>query len=63
MTCNVLVTYALAGKLGYEAAQRIYQSAVAAGSGVRDHVIEQEIISGEELDQLLSPEHLLKLGF
>ena len=60
---DVLVTYALAGKLGYEAAQRVYLAAVDAGSTVRDHVLQQGIVTGDELDQLLSPEHLLKLGF
>lgn len=60
---DVLVTYALAGKLGYEAAQRTYLAAVEAGCTVRDHVLTQGIVTGDELDQLLSPEHLLKLGF
>lgn len=60
---DVLVTYALAARLGYERAQEIYLSARESDCTVRTYVLENHILTEDELGLLLSPENLLKLGF
>jgi aspartate ammonia-lyase len=56
-----LVT-ALNPRLGYAAATAIAQEAQATGRGVAELVLEHQLLTGAELDELLSPERLANLS-
>ncbi len=58
-----VVTHVLAGRFGYERAAKIFREARRAGKRVEQYVVEMNFISGQELNRLLSPENILKLGF
>jgi len=58
-----IVTHVIAGKFGYERAGQICRTALAAGEKVEKNVVKAGLISEAELDTLLSPENILKLGF
>jgi len=60
---DVLVTYAIAGERGYEQAQELYLAARDAGIAVRSYVLREGVYTEEQLDRLVSPENLLRLGF
>ena len=53
---------ALVPELGYEAASALVQRAVQAGRSVREQVLAEGSLSGEQLDELLSAESVLRLG-
>jgi aspartate ammonia-lyase len=53
---------ALLPALGYDGAAEVAAKAVATGRTIRATVIEEGILSAEELDQLLSPEAVTRLG-
>ncbi len=58
-----IVTHVIAGKFGYDRAGQICRSAHEAGERVSEYILKAELISKAELDRLLSPENILKLGF
>ena len=58
-----IVTHVIAGKLGYDRAGQIYRAAHAVGEKVEEYVLKEGLIPADELDRLLSPENILKLGF
>ncbi len=53
---------ALVERIGYPAAQQIALDAGRSGRSVREVVIEQGILTGEEFDKLISPENVTRLG-
>jgi peptidoglycan biosynthesis protein MviN/MurJ (putative lipid II flippase) len=53
---------ALVPELGYEAASELVERAQQAGRSVREHVLAEGILSGDQLDELLSAESVLRLG-
>jgi aspartate ammonia-lyase len=53
---------ALVPELGYEAASALVQRALQAGRSVREQVLAEGSLSGEQLDELLSAESVLRLG-
>jgi aspartate ammonia-lyase len=53
---------ALVPELGYEAASALVQRALQAGRSVREQVLAEGSLSGEQLDELLSAEAVLRLG-
>ena len=57
---SIGIVTALVPRLGYEVASQIAKTALATGKGVYDVVLEQELLSREELDQLLNPEALAR---
>ena len=54
-----LVT-ALNPVLGYETSTRLAKKALESGASVYDLVLEQKLLSQEELDTILAPERMLK---
>lgn len=60
---NSVVVYVLAGKMGYEEAGKIYKEALDKNILLYDYLIENKLIDKSELDSLLTPENILKLGF
>jgi len=58
-----IVTHVIAGKFGYERAGQICRTALAAGEKVEEYVLKAGLISEAELEKLLSPENILRLGF
>jgi aspartate ammonia-lyase len=54
-----LVT-ALNPVLGYEASSKLAQEALKSGRSVYDLVLEQKLLSKEELDNFLLPENMIK---
>ncbi len=58
-----IVTHVLAGKFGYEDARRFLAKASEAGETVAEYVLNVGLLLKAELDRLLSPENILKLGF
>ena len=57
---SIGIVTALVPRLGYEVATQIAKTALATGKGVYDVVLEQELLSREELDELLNPEALAR---
>ena len=57
---------ALVERIGYEAAEQVaHQAAAAAGDptqSIRRLVVERGLLSGEEFDELTSPERVTQLG-
>jgi aspartate ammonia-lyase len=53
---------ALVERIGYEAAQETALAAQTEGRAVRDLVIERGLLTGEEFDELISPESVNRLG-
>jgi aspartate ammonia-lyase len=53
---------ALLPALSYEGAAAVAAKAVASGRTIRATVLEDGILTAEELDQLLSPEAVTRLG-
>ncbi len=60
-TATAAVT-ALVGRLGYEVAQDIAVEMKRTGKSAREIAIERELLTGEEFDQLLTAEAVLRLG-
>ncbi|NOZ13993.1 MAG: aspartate ammonia-lyase [Acidobacteria bacterium] len=58
-----IVIHVLAGRFGYEKAEEILHDAAVAGEKVAEYVVKSGLVSKGELDYLLSPENILKLGF
>ncbi len=56
-----LVT-ALVPRLGYEACSKLASEALKSDRGVYELVLEQELLSREELDELLDPENMVGQG-
>lgn len=54
-----LVT-ALNPVLGYEVSSQVAKEALDSGEGVYDIVLEKELLSREELDEILNPENMIK---
>lgn len=54
-----LVT-ALNPYLGYEVSSELAQTALKTGKGIYDLVLEKQLLSKEELDNILSPENMVK---
>ncbi|MBI2876781.1 MAG: aspartate ammonia-lyase [Candidatus Tectomicrobia bacterium] len=48
--------------IGYEAAARVAKRAQASGKSLREVVLEEGLLSPEELDRILSPEYLTQPG-
>ncbi len=59
---SVLV-YVLAGQLGYEKANRLFENAKTVNKTLYTYVVENNVVTKNELDKLLTPENILKLGF
>ena len=57
---SIGIVTALVPRLGYEVATQIAKTALATGKGVYDVVLEQELLSREELDLILDPEALAR---
>ncbi len=57
------VLYALSTIIGYEKAKDVFNEAKGKGGKLYDFIIENKIASKEELENALTPENLLKLGF
>ena len=53
---------ALVDRLGYEAVSGLVKKAVSEGTGIRDLVVREKILSAEEFDELVSPEAVSRLG-
>jgi aspartate ammonia-lyase len=53
---------ALVPELGYEAASALAERAQHAGRGIREQVLAEGILSGQQLDEMLSAEAVLRLG-
>jgi aspartate ammonia-lyase len=64
---HVEKSYALATVLvpvlGYERIEKIIHAAKEAGRTIREELIHQKISSPEEIDDILSPNRLCKLGY
>lgn len=52
----------LAPYIGYNASAAIAKESVASGKSIREIVLEQKLMSAEELDTIMQPEHLTKPG-
>ena len=59
---STAVLTALVDRLGYRLATEIAQAAGETGRSVRQIVLERKLLSTQELDTLLSPESVLRLG-
>jgi len=53
---------ALIPALGYETVARAVKTAAEQGRSVREVVLEEGLLSAEELEELISPEAVLRLG-
>jgi aspartate ammonia-lyase len=52
----------LAPFIGYNASAAIAKESVASGQSIREIVLEQKLMSVEELDAIMQPEHLTQPG-
>jgi fumarate hydratase class II len=57
----MLVT-ALTPRLGYDAAAAVAHDAFARGLSLRDAVLQHGLLSAEEFDALVRPEHMVRPG-
>lgn len=53
---------ALVGRIGYAAATEVAKVATADGTSIRETVVAQGLLTGEQFDELVSPEHVMRLG-
>ncbi|BBB32056.1 aspartate ammonia-lyase [Thermotomaculum hydrothermale] len=60
---DFVVLYALSTIIGYEKAKNVFENAKEKEISVYKFAIENGIVSKKELDEALTPENLLKLGF
>ena len=60
---NSIVLYALSTIIGYEKSKEVFEKAKEKGQSVFDFVVENSIVEKEQLEEALTPENLLKLGF
>ena len=58
-----IVLYALSTIIGYEKSKEVFNKAKESGKGVFDFAIENNIVEKGKLEEALTPENLLKLGF
>jgi aspartate ammonia-lyase len=58
----VAIATTLIGRLGYDAAQALAEEARLHHRPIRELVIERGLLSGEEIDLLISPESVMRLG-
>ena len=58
-----IVLYALSTLIGYEKAKEVFEKAKESGKSIYNFAIENNIVDKGELEEALSPENLLKLGF
>jgi len=59
---SVSTVTALVEKLGYQQAQELAGAAQKTGRGIRALAIERNLLSGEEFDELTSPDSVTRLG-
>ncbi len=59
---SIGIVTALNPVLGYEVCSKLAKEALETDRGVYELVIEQKLLSKEELDQLLAPENMIKLS-
>jgi aspartate ammonia-lyase len=52
----------LAPYIGYNASAAIAKESVASGRSIREIVLEQQLMTAEELDEIMQPEHLTEPG-
>ena len=57
---SIGVVTALNPYLGYETSTELAKTALETGKGIYDLVLEKKLMSKEELDNVLSPENMLK---
>jgi aspartate ammonia-lyase len=57
---SIGIVTALNPVLGYKHSTRIAKKALETGKGVYEIVLEEGILSKEELDEILKPENMLK---
>ncbi len=55
---NLMLVTALAPRIGYDRAAEIAKEARKTGKSIREVVLEQEVLSKKELDQILDPERM-----
>jgi aspartate ammonia-lyase len=53
---------ALVETIGYEAADEVARKARDGGASIRQIVVDLELMSGEQFDQLVSPQRVMRLG-
>jgi len=53
---------ALVERIGYEVAQSVAQTARRENRGIREVAVERGVLSEQEFDELVSPEHVTRLG-
>jgi aspartate ammonia-lyase len=53
---------ALAGEIGYKAAEEAAQAARREGRALRDVVVEKGLLTAARFDELISPENVMRLG-
>jgi aspartate ammonia-lyase len=56
---SVGIATALTPHIGYEAATAVAQQALGSGRGVRELVVEQGLLSHDQLDVILRPDTLV----
>ena len=59
---SIGIVTALNPVLGYEVCSKLAKEALETDRGVYELVIEQKLLSKEELDQLLAPENMINLS-
>ena len=53
---------ALVEAIGYDAAQEVALAAQEANTSIREIVVARELLTAEAFDELVSPEHVTRLG-
>jgi aspartate ammonia-lyase len=53
---------ALLGRIGYEAAQQLVTAAATEHKSIRDLVAERGLLTADEFDECVAPEHVTRLG-
>ncbi|MBT3200276.1 MAG: aspartate ammonia-lyase [Phycisphaerales bacterium] len=53
---------ALVESIGYESAGKVAAQAERTGESIRQSVIDMELLSGEQFDELVSPQRVMRLG-
>lgn len=62
MNSKSLATY-LIPVLGYEAVEKALHASIKSNKPLRDTIIEEGLLTGEQFDSLLTPQRMSKLGF
>lgn len=60
---STAVITAVVAELGYEKCSQITQRAKATNQTIRELILEEQLLSPDEFDTLISPERVNKLGF